>query len=77
MALTQTFKKEGANFRYFAVEGSANLEKILIWEPKLGGVTSVSSEKVHEFEIIIKKKGPPSPPPVYRPASKAVSHKWW
>ena len=32
----QTFKKRGANFRYFA-KGGANLKKIMILEPELGG----------------------------------------
>ena len=38
-------------------QGGANLEKIKIFRPKLGGVNSLSGEKLHDFEIICLARG--------------------
>ena len=62
---TQTFKKGDGNLTFFT-KGGVNLKKILILRPKVGGVNSVSGEKLHDFEIICPAKGvrlqPPQPP---------------
>ena len=49
--------KKGCEFKGF-YKGGANLKKILILRPIVGGVNSVSGEKLHDLEIIC-----PAPPP--------------